>query len=216
VLFCLCALTVTPVSVVRPLPVAAGVEPAVSGDLGAETLAFRASGRLCSSSQVRWVCRRSSNRRPGRIVGMRAGVSVTGGLAFCLFLTACDLGRKPTASTGGPVLLARARLHHAAPHPGRPVRPGPIQRCRGCLVPAAVHRTSHTLPIRHPRVPALQAHAVIGADFFETTTLAGARLYVLAVIGHAGHRIRILAPPRTRRLAGWPGPPAGEIHDPRP
>ncbi|MEV5206729.1 transcriptional regulator [Micromonospora sp. NPDC053740] len=37
-----------------------------------------------------------------------------------------------------------------------------------------------------------QAHAIIAADFFETTTLTGARLYILAVIEHATRRIRIL------------------------
>jgi hypothetical protein len=37
-----------------------------------------------------------------------------------------------------------------------------------------------------------QASAVIAADFFETTTLTGARLYVLAVIEHATGRVRIL------------------------
>ena len=37
-----------------------------------------------------------------------------------------------------------------------------------------------------------QARAIIAADFFETTTLTGARLYVLAVIEHATRRVRIL------------------------
>ena len=37
-----------------------------------------------------------------------------------------------------------------------------------------------------------QAHAIIAADFFETTTLTGATMYVLAVIEHASRRIRIL------------------------
>ena len=37
-----------------------------------------------------------------------------------------------------------------------------------------------------------QAQAVIAADFFETTTLTGAKLYVLAVIEHANRRVRIL------------------------
>ena len=37
-----------------------------------------------------------------------------------------------------------------------------------------------------------QARAIIAADFFETTTLTGAKFYVLAVIEHATRRIRIL------------------------
>jgi len=37
-----------------------------------------------------------------------------------------------------------------------------------------------------------QADALLACDFFETVTLTGARLYMLAVIEHAGRRIRIL------------------------
>jgi putative transposase len=37
-----------------------------------------------------------------------------------------------------------------------------------------------------------QAHAIIAADFFERTTLTGARLCVLAVIEHATRQVRIL------------------------
>ena len=37
-----------------------------------------------------------------------------------------------------------------------------------------------------------QAHAILAADFFETTTLTGARLYVLTVIEHTTRRVRIL------------------------
>jgi putative transposase len=36
------------------------------------------------------------------------------------------------------------------------------------------------------------AHAILAADFFETRTLTGARLYVFAVIEHATRRVRIL------------------------
>jgi putative transposase len=39
-----------------------------------------------------------------------------------------------------------------------------------------------------------QARATITADFFETTTLTGARLYVLAAIEHTAGRVRILGP----------------------
>jgi putative transposase len=37
-----------------------------------------------------------------------------------------------------------------------------------------------------------QADALLAREFFETVTLTGARLYVLAVIEHASRRIRIL------------------------
>jgi transposase InsO family protein len=37
-----------------------------------------------------------------------------------------------------------------------------------------------------------QAQAVLAADFFETRTLTGARLYVFAVIEHATRRVRVL------------------------
>jgi len=37
-----------------------------------------------------------------------------------------------------------------------------------------------------------QAHAIIAADFFETTTLTGAKMYVLAVIENTTRRIHIL------------------------
>ncbi|GAX57132.1 hypothetical protein [Streptomyces olivochromogenes] len=37
-----------------------------------------------------------------------------------------------------------------------------------------------------------QADALLACDFLETVTLSGARMYVFAVIEHAGRRIRIL------------------------
>ncbi len=37
-----------------------------------------------------------------------------------------------------------------------------------------------------------QAQAILAADFFETVTLSGARMYVLAVIEHATRRVLIL------------------------
>jgi putative transposase len=37
-----------------------------------------------------------------------------------------------------------------------------------------------------------QAGALLACDFFETVTLTGARLYVLAVVEHASRRIRVL------------------------
>jgi hypothetical protein len=37
-----------------------------------------------------------------------------------------------------------------------------------------------------------QAHAILAADFLETRTLTGARLYVFAVIEHATRRVHVL------------------------
>ncbi|GAB2792046.1 hypothetical protein GCM10027073_25320 [Streptomyces chlorus] len=58
----------------------------------------------------------------------------------------------------------------------------------GCRDPAGTERTSSTWAdfLRS------QADALLACDFFETITLSGTRLYVFAVIGHAGRRIRVL------------------------
>ncbi|MEV6925819.1 integrase core domain-containing protein [Dactylosporangium sp. NPDC051485] len=47
-----------------------------------------------------------------------------------------------------------------------------------------------------------QAQAIIAADFFETSTLTGARLHVLTVIEHATRRVRILGV-TTHPSAAW-------------
>jgi putative transposase len=47
-----------------------------------------------------------------------------------------------------------------------------------------------------------QAHAILAADFFETRTLTGTRLFVLAVIEHATRRIGILCA-TAHPTAGW-------------
>jgi transposase len=47
-----------------------------------------------------------------------------------------------------------------------------------------------------------QAEAILAADFFETVTLTGTRMYILAVIEHASRRIRILGATASPSV-GW-------------
>ena len=50
-------------------------------------------------------------------------------------------------------------------------------------------------PAGRPRpgpLPALPGRALLACDFFETVTLSGTRVYVLAVIEHHARRIRVL------------------------
>jgi len=47
-----------------------------------------------------------------------------------------------------------------------------------------------------------QAQAILAADFFESRTLTGARLYVFAVIEHATRRVRVLGA-TARPTAAW-------------
>ena len=47
-----------------------------------------------------------------------------------------------------------------------------------------------------------QAEALLAADFIETVTLTGTRMYILAVIEHASRRIRILGAP-AHPTAAW-------------
>lgn len=55
-----------------------------------------------------------------------------------------------------------------------------------------------------------QAHAIIAADLFETTTLTGARMYVLAVIEHATRRVRVLGA-TAHPTAAWVGQAARNL-----
>jgi putative transposase len=47
-----------------------------------------------------------------------------------------------------------------------------------------------------------QADALLAADFIETVTLTGARMYILTVIEHASRRIRVLGV-TARPTAAW-------------
>jgi putative transposase len=53
-----------------------------------------------------------------------------------------------------------------------------------------------------------QAEAILAADFLETVTLTGTRLYVLAVIAHATSRIRVLGVTAHPTAAWVTQPPA--------
>jgi len=55
-----------------------------------------------------------------------------------------------------------------------------------------------------------QAEALLACDFFETVTLSGTRLHVLAVIEHASRRIRILGA-TAHPTASWPAQAAKDL-----
>jgi putative transposase len=55
-----------------------------------------------------------------------------------------------------------------------------------------------------------QADALLAADFIETVTLTGARMYILAVIEHASRRIRVLGV-TAHPTAAWVGQAARNL-----
>jgi transposase InsO family protein len=55
-----------------------------------------------------------------------------------------------------------------------------------------------------------QAHALLAADFIETVTLTGARMYILTVIDHASRRIRVLGV-TAHPTAAWVGQAARNL-----
>jgi putative transposase len=55
-----------------------------------------------------------------------------------------------------------------------------------------------------------QAHALLAADFIETVTLTGARMYILTVIEHASRRIRVLGV-TAHPTAAWVGQAARNL-----
>jgi hypothetical protein len=59
-------------------------------------------------------------------------------------------------------------------------------------------------------LPPLPGHALLAADFIETVTLTGARMYILAVIEHASRRIRVLGV-TAHPTAAWVGQAARNL-----
>ncbi|TMM42469.1 MAG: DDE-type integrase/transposase/recombinase [Actinobacteria bacterium] len=55
-----------------------------------------------------------------------------------------------------------------------------------------------------------QAHALLAADFIETVTLTGARMYILTVIEHASRRVRVLGV-TAHPTAAWVGQAARNL-----
>jgi putative transposase len=55
-----------------------------------------------------------------------------------------------------------------------------------------------------------QAHALLAADFIETVTVTGARVYILTVIEHASRRIRVLGV-TAHPTAAWVGQAARNL-----
>jgi hypothetical protein len=104
----------------------------------------------------------------------------------------------------------------AAPGPGEPIM-GLSAGARGTAHPRGESRRVHGLaiPARGGIDPApdraattwtqflrSQAEAMLAADFIETITLTGTRMYILTVIEHASRRIRILGA-TAHPSAGW-------------
>ena len=89
-------------------------------------------------------------------------------------------------------------MSRSPPRPcGSPARAG---------IDPAPQRTAHTWAtfLRS------QAQAIIAADFFETTTVTGARRCVLAVIEHATRRVRVLGA-TADPTAAWVTQPARNL-----
>jgi putative transposase len=94
--------------------------------------------------------------------------------------------------------------HASASRPQRPGRRPTVRSIRVLILRLAhdnpswgyrrIHGELAILGLKVARATFLrsQAHALPAADFFEISTLTGARLYVFAVIDHATCRIRIL------------------------
>ncbi len=107
-------------------------------------------------------------------------------------------------------LLARRHVSRSRPkRPGRPrtvrsirllvlrlARENPCwgyRRIHGELLVLGIKVAASTMwEILHRPGSTRQVGALLACDFFETVTLGGTRLYVLAVIEHASRRIRIL------------------------
>jgi putative transposase len=107
-------------------------------------------------------------------------------------------GRPPTVRSIRAVVL---RLAHENPSWGYRRIHGELATLAIKVAPSTVWEILKTNGIRPaPHLDHLtwatflrsQAHALLAADFFETSTLTGTRLYILAVIGHTTRRIRIL------------------------
>ncbi|MFB8183290.1 integrase core domain-containing protein [Streptomyces sp. NPDC055966] len=67
-----------------------------------------------------------------------------------------------------------------------------VNACRSNSAGTPHHIGASKLPLLWANFLRSQADALLACDFFETITLSGARLHVLAVIEHTNRRIRIL------------------------
>jgi hypothetical protein len=105
------------------------------------------------------------------------------------------------------------RLIHGKLHvPGVTVAASPVwQTGKDAGIDPAPQRTSTT----RATFLRCQAQTIVAADFVETVTLTGTRLYVLAVIEHTTRRVRILgATAHPHRGVARPGGPE-PAHGPR-
>jgi putative transposase len=116
-----------------------------------------------------------------------------------------------------------ARRHAVRSRPGRPGRPRTVRSIRLLVLRLARENPSWGYRRIHGELLVLgikaaasatwasflrsQADALLACDFFETVTLGGARLFVLALIEHATRRIASRAQPLTPPRPGSSRPP---------
>lgn len=115
-----------------------------------------------------------------------------------------------------------ARRHAAESEPKRSGRPRTVRSIRALVLGVTVAPSTVWEILREAGIDPSpqrnsstwadflrsQADALLTCDFFETVTLSGARMYVLAVIEHGSRRIRVLGA-TARPATAWVAQAAG-------
>jgi putative transposase len=106
-----------------------------------------------------------------------------------------------------------ARRHVARSTPKRPGRPPTVRSIRVLVLRLVRENPSWGYQRAGGTWASFlcsQAEALLACDFFETVTLSGAQMYVLAVIEHASRRVRILGA-TAHPTASWVGQAAKNL-----